>query len=242
MSGTDHRDRWADDLAAYALDALDESESRAVESHLAGCTECTERLRWLAPAVDVLPATVPQQEPPPELRARLMAIAEAEAPAEPVVTRAGSSWRERLGLSGWSLRPAVAGLAVLLVVAAGVTGYVLHDGGSTGPGAETYAARGVGEGKLAHGTLEVDGDRGALTVANLPPTEPGEVYQAWVEDSPEHGGAVHPSSVFVVSDDGSGSVMIPHGLERADRVMVTREPKGGSEKPHESSIINANID
>jgi hypothetical protein len=88
----------------------------------------------------------------------------------------------------------------------------------------------------------VEGDRGALTVANLPPTGPGEVYQAWVQDSPEHGGAVHPSSVFVVSDDGSGHVAIPHGLSAAERVMVTREPKGGSEKPHESSVLTADLD
>ena len=53
---------------------------------------------------------------------------------------------------------------------------------------------------------------------------------------------MHPSSVFVVSASGKGTVMIPHGLEGADRVMVTREPVGGSEKPHESSIITVELD
>ena len=45
-----------DDLAAYALGALDEREAGAIEDHLDGCERCRERLRWLAPAVDLLPA------------------------------------------------------------------------------------------------------------------------------------------------------------------------------------------
>ena len=48
--------------------------------------------------------------------------------------------------------------------------------------------------------------------------------------------------MFVVADDGSGTVMIPHGLSQAERVMITREPKGGSEKPHESSVLTADLD
>lgn len=248
MSDTiDHREQWGEDLAAYALDALSEPEAAALESHVAECDWCTERLRWLQPAIDILPATVPQEEPPPALRARLMEVVESEAPARaeaPAPAGASQrSWSERLGFSGWSLRPALAGLAVLLIVAAGVAGYALSGDDTTGgQTTETFTARGVGEGKLAHGTLEVQGDKGSLQVANLPATKPGEVYQAWVEDTPEQGGAIHPSSVFVVADDGSGHVVIPSGLEAADRVMVTREPKGGSEKPHESSIITANLD
>lgn len=248
MSNTiDHREQWGEDLAAYALDALSEEEAAALERHVADCDWCAERLRWLQPAIDVLPATVPQEEPPPAVRARLMEVVESEAPARseaPAARDAAArpSWRERLGLSGLTLRPVLAGVAVLLVVAAGITGYALRDDGTSGPPAQTFTARGVGDGKLAHGTLEVQGDKGSLQVANLPPTKPGEVYQAWVEESPEHGGAVQPSSVFVVADDGSGNVVIPHGLEAADRVMVTREPKGGSEKPHESSIITAKLD
>ena len=247
MSETfDHRDDWGDDLAAFALDALDEREAQLVARHVAECDACAERLRWLAPAVDVLPATVAQQDPPPELRSRLMEIVEGEAAAEaPAAAPAPRrSWAERLGLSGASLRPALAGMAAFLVIAAGVTGYVLRDGSDAEPASpsESYAAVGTGPKSLAHGTLEVNGDEGSLRVANLPATRRGEVYQAWVQDSVEHGGAVHPSSVFVVSDDGSGNVMIPHGLENAERVMVTREPVGGSEKPHESSLVTAELE
>lgn len=244
MSASDeHGARWDDDVAAYALDALDDREAATVAEHVAECERCAVRLRWLAPAVDVIPAAVAQQDPPPELRERLMAIVEREAAAEGATAPARAERRpllERLGLGGLLLRPAMAGLAALLLVVAGVVGYAVRDGGDAS--SKVYAAVGQGQGSLAEGTLRVDGDSGLLTVRGLPETDRDEVYQAWVEDRPELGGEVHPSSVFVVSDDGIGDVAIPHGLEDAERVMVTREPRGGSDTPHENSLITAELD
>ena len=244
MSPADeHGARWDDDVAAYALDALDERESRMVADHLAECDRCAERLRWYAPAVNVLPAAVPTEEPPPALRARLMEIVEREGAVEQAPAAAPPARRslaDRLGLSGFPLRPAMAGLAAFLLLAAGVLGYALRDGSDSGP--QVYAAVGQGQGSLAKGTLRVDGDSGMLEVHGLPEAKRDEVYQAWVEERPEAGGEVHPSSVFVVSDQGVGDVAIPTGLEDAQRVMVTREPRGGSETPHESSLITAEIE
>ena len=80
-SRNDHAERWNAELAAYALDALDAEERRLVEEHIAGCAACGERLRWMQPAVDVLPATVPPEAPPPELKARIMDVVEREAAA-----------------------------------------------------------------------------------------------------------------------------------------------------------------
>lgn len=239
----EHGERWDDEVAAFALNALDERESQAVAQHIAECERCAARLRWLEPAIDVLPASVAQQDPPPELRARLMGIVELEGDSEEVPASPRRERRplvERLGLSGLALRPAIAGLAAFLLLAAGVLGYALRDDGDSG--AEVYAAVGQGQGSLAEGTLHVDGDSGTLEVRGLPATDRDEVYQAWVEDRPELGGEVHPSSVFVVSQDGVGGVAIPHGLENAERVMVTREPRGGSETPHESSLITAELE
>ena len=244
MSATDeHGARWDDDVAAYALDALDEREAAAVARHVADCERCASRLRWLLPAVDVIPAAVSQQDPPPELRERLMTIVEREAAVGEQPRPAPHARRpllERLGLGGMSLRPAMAGLAALLLVVAGVVGYAVRDGGESE--ARVYAAVGQGQGSLAEGNLQVEGDSGTLTVSGLPATDRDEVYQAWVEDRPELGGEVHPSSVFVVSADGVGDVAIPHGLENAERVMVTREPRGGSDTPHENSLITAELE
>ena len=104
------------------------------------------------------------------------------------------------------------------------------------PTAPAYAAvADRSEGSLASGTLEVDGDEGTLTVASLPPTERDEVYQAWVQTDGQ-GGAVEPSSVFVVARRRHAATSRSRTASTTPReVMVTREPEGGSEKPHESA-------
>lgn len=235
-----------DNLAAYALDALETREAALLEHHLAECSVCDERLRWLLPAVDVLPVTVAQVDPPPALRERLMSVIESEAAASSVESApapAPKSPLRRLRISflgDFSMRPALAGLGVALLIAGGVAGWAVRDGSSTD--ARTFAAKPLNGKSLATGTLEVNGDQGSLMVRNLPPTRKGEVYQAWLQEpNGDGGGSVVPSSVFVLSKDGSGTVAIPSGLDHAARVMVTREPKGGSKVPGESALISAVI-
>lgn len=242
----DHGERWNADLAAYALDALDAGERRVVEEHLAGCDSCSERLRWMLPAVDVLPATVAPQAPPPNLKAKLMDVVEREAAlvaaAEGADRPAAAEPRSRRGFSGFSLRPVLAGLAVFLLLGAAVTGYALRDTGTDEAAPEAvYTAEAERPSSPATGRLEVNGDAGMLHVSNLPPTHDDEVYQAWIQDRGSAGGSVHASSVFVVSEEGVGDVAIPHGLSKASRVMVTREPKGGSKHPSENSLLTAEM-
>jgi hypothetical protein len=64
-----------------------------------------------------------------------------------------------------------------------------------------------------------------------------EVYQVWVA----HGDTVEPSSIFVVDSSGSGNASIPSIPEGADRVMITREPAGGSAKPHGEPVLSAEL-
>lgn len=241
--GPEHSERWYDDLAAYALGALEPAEAESVERHLESCEPCRERLHWLVPAVDLLPATVTQQEPPPALRDRLLAVVAEEAAAteDPVArsTLAGpprSTWLS--ALDRFSVRPALAGVGVALLLVAGIAGYALR--GEAGTETSTYAAVPLSGSSPAEGTLEVSGDSGTLEVRNLPAAGRHEVYQAWVRRTGD-GGGIQPSSVFVLSKDGSGRVAIPSGLDGAAEVVVTREPVGGSESPHESPLITAKL-
>jgi Anti-sigma-K factor rskA, C-terminal/Putative zinc-finger len=248
----EHWARWGDEIAAYALDALSGDDLDEFTAHLSDCPICAERLRWLAPAVDVLPAAVAPQRPPPALKSRLMDVVNREAEMieaseDPNRSIADGSRRAHGGdrgsrFLGLSLRPALAGLGVALLLVAGIVGYAINDSGTDGTTATTYEATADEPGSPATGMLAVEGDAGSLHVANLPATHRGEVYQAWIQDeSGPGGGAVHPSSVFVVAEGGEGDVAIPHGLSEARRVMVTREPKGGSKLPSENPVLTAEM-
>ena len=225
----EHRDR-RDELAAYALGALDERETAELERHLEGCDRCREHLRWLDPALEVLSESVQRIEPSPGLRERLMGEVRADAEMRAAIGPAAASrprsavgdrWRRLL------LRPAV-GLAGVAIVAAGIAGWELR---GEDYGIETTPVVRSGE---VTASIERMGDAGTLQVAGLKQLGTGQVYQAWVQ----HGAEIVPSSLFAARRDGTASAAIPHYLEGADAVMVTVEPRGGSTQPGSEPVVN----
>jgi hypothetical protein len=224
-----------DDMAAYALGALEAREERAVADHLAGCPACTEQLRnRLAPAVQVLAESVEQLSPPAELRERLLGIVREEAEAGQVDAAAAASRRpRRTGLPGFLLRPA-AGIAALTIVAAGVAGYLLNDDGgggvSTIPIPEVEA--GVG------GSLVVADGSATLSAHGLPQLAKGAVYQVWVAQ----GSSVRPSASFVPGPDGSASAAVSEDLPDGAQVLVTREPRPGLAAPTGPALLRVSVE
>lgn len=229
MSAEDHQ-RWEDDLAAWMLGALEEPEAQALEAHLAGCERCRTDLNWLGPAVDVIPASVTPIAPPPRLRGALLGIVRTEARKESR-SRSGRRW------FGWLAvpRPAIAALGAAALVAAGVAGYAL---GVDSDGEETFTAQPSKEVPSASAELVVDGDSGTLHASGLPPLRADRVFQAWVRD--EGTTDLRPSTVFVSQRDGSATASIPE-LGNAAQVMVTREPRGGSDEPTTTPLLEANL-
>ena len=71
-------------MEAFALDALDPDEEERVQDHLDGCGQCSEVVDRYQETAALLARTVDPQEPPPDLRARLMqAVSREEPPAPP---------------------------------------------------------------------------------------------------------------------------------------------------------------
>jgi anti-sigma-K factor RskA len=222
---------WRADLVAYLLGSLEDDERAAVEQHLEGCEACREELRWLQPAVDLLPESVAQVEPPPQLRERLLAEVSADPDAAPARHAPERKPAGRGLWRGFLLRPAT-GFAVLALAAAAVIGYTLNDGGS-GPQTTTVRAQGAGS---LRATLERSGDSGTLKLTGLAQAPSARVYQAWVQ---EPGGRIDAvGSLFDARHNGTANVSLERHLDRAKVVMVTAEPRRGSSQPTSPPLIS----
>jgi anti-sigma-K factor RskA len=237
MTELGHRE-CADVLGAYALGALSQDEAERVRRHIERCPTCRDELDGLRAAVDALPASVEQIEPPRGLKQRLMAIVEAEAellraagdaadrPAGEAARPRGRRW---LAAPRW--RPAAAfGLACAIAVAV----IVLSAGGA---GPRTIRAQ-VSPSLRAAGvraSVQVRGSRAELVVSGLPLPAADHVDELWVQ----HGASVpQPAGTFVVR---SGSVEASRPVRSGDLVLVTVEPGGGTPAPTTSPLLVARV-
>ena len=226
-----------DDLNGYALGALDPADERAVSEHLPDCERCSTELRErINPAVGVLAESVPQLEPPPELRERLLEIVRAEAEAGGAEAAAATAprRRRRLRLGPVVLRPA-AGLAALAVAGAGVAGYLANDG-DDGGGSSTVPVTATGAG--TGGSLVVAEDSAVMSVHGMPQLPKGAVYQIWVAE----GSSVRPSSSFVPDPSGRGTAAVQESLPEGSQVLVTRESGPGHQAPTGVPLLSARVD
>lgn len=224
MSARDHA-RYQDDTGAYLLGALPDPERKAFERHLAGCEECQEEIARLTPAVELIPSSVEQLEPPQGLRTAIMAEVWRDAGS-------GAAERRPEPSRGWfasRLRPLTAVAAVVLLglaVAVGVT--QLGD-----DPARTVAAT-VAEGMPeAGGTLSIEDGEGTLELHDMPDLGGTRVYQVWVQ----HEDRMVPAQTFEAGGDGT-SVVELSDLGQADGVFVTREARGGAQVPSEEPIVS----
>jgi anti-sigma-K factor RskA len=237
MSGADRsHEQVRDDLAAYALGALPEPEAATLEQHLAECDSCRAQLRWLEPALDLLPASVEQHRPPGALRDRLMETVRAEAGREAPSDAVAK--RRRFGLRLPALRPAIA-FAAVAVLAVGIgVGYGLSDGGSNEATSGSASTEVVPLGPTSvGGTLERQGGLATLRLERMPKLRRDQVYEVWIE----RGDQLEASTLFVLDSEREATAAVQGELTGADRVLVTAEPRGGSEHPTGAPLLEARL-
>ena len=109
-----------DDLELYALGALEQPATARIARHLAECPACRAQAAELAGIVDELAGALPDREPPPALRGRILASAisaisaiSAEAGGAPAPVRRETEWSFR---TRRSVRVAALAAAVALLV------------------------------------------------------------------------------------------------------------------------------
>jgi anti-sigma-K factor RskA len=223
--------RWADTAGAYVLGAMPSGERDEFEAHMATCAVCQEEVDELRPAAEALPMASPPMLPPPELKDRIMAEVEREAtllaageradrPAPKPARRERPRW-----LSGWRLAP----VAAALLIAGVLLGSAL-----SGPDSQTYRFDRAGA------ELEVSDDGAVLVADDLPAPPEGRVYEVWL--MPEGSDTPSPTNVlFTPRSDGSAVAAVPGPLDDVRAVLVSDEPRGGSDSPTGEVLMSAEI-
>ncbi|QUQ62838.1 anti-sigma factor domain-containing protein [Kutzneria sp. CA-103260] len=107
-----------ENAVGWALYALEPAAERIVRTHLPACPECRQTVREIEQVGARLGESVDQHEPPPELRARLLAAIDQASPltASPVVS-IDTARRKRERRS----RGLLAAAAAVVIVLGGVT-------------------------------------------------------------------------------------------------------------------------
>jgi len=219
-------DEVEDLIGAYALGALPAETLSDVGEHLMSCEKHPEATDLRAAAAS-LAFAAEEQEPPPALKARLMAAVRGEA--APVPERAGFFDRLRRWRPQRAVPYALAGALAVAVAALVVT----NTGDSDDAGRATVALAG---GNNASGVLHVLEDGVVVVEAEgLEPLDSEQTYQVWAITSGQ------PASIGLLGPAPGGEALgaLRADLSGVDAVAVTAEPAGGSIAPTGKRVLEA---
>lgn len=223
-----------DDVAAYALGALDQAEADAFLRHLETCSICRDELASFEEVVNALPLSSPRHSAPPELKRRVLRTIEREPRGSAGRTPAGSA-PARGRRARWRVpRPALALATALAVAVAVVIG--LQTGSSQTGGTRIIHAQVTGQGTA---DLTLNGGHAQLVVRHFAPPPAGQIYEVWLKRG--SGSPIPTSALFSVTAAGEGDVAVPGSLHGVSLVMVTPEPAGGSRVPTHPAVISAKL-
>lgn len=244
----DEHERMRDDLAAYALGALDGDDRERIAGHLRECAACTRLLAEYEDAAGLLPFALPIQQPPEESRAAIMARVRQNGsqpgspPLNHTIPRRLDVEPRRLGVSrrlrpyGWA---AIAAAFVLLVLwnvnlerdRAGRGDLVADLAGTPADRVAAMVNTTAAPGASGRLYLEEDGRSAVLAVTGLPTLGEDRVYQFWfaTADSSRRDSA----GTFRVNDKGQAlvSLDVPGPLAQYEEIWITQEPANGSGIP-----------
>ncbi len=239
-------------VPAFVLGALDADEAARTESHLASCKQCARVLQEYRHVADALALSVPVVEPPPEFKGMTLrgAVEQDAREKRREPAHAPWPWWARLGFT-----PLLVGAVLAVVLVAAIWDLEQTAGIKQQLAAQqsfmtliAYAQgnaltiRGTSAAPLAVGKLYADSDSSvaALVTVNLPPPNPGKVYQAWLTSAD---GRQVSGGTFSVNGEGDGWLLVraPQQLGSYKQVSVTVEPGGGSSSPTTEPLLTAEL-
>ena len=224
-----------EDLPAYALGALEESEREALRAHIDDCLVCTRDLAQFEDALyEAVAVGAVDVEPPRDLRRRIV-MRHRDARGSAAVT-----WGQRV--RALLVRPIPAAvpiaLAVLLLISFAVVGDTRRQADEYG-----RALAGVADGRVvALAATEANRDaRAALVIPNrgapylivrLPAPPAGHAWEAWVL---KPGPRAVPAGV--ATSGGVFTLSLTAPLGAGEGVAVTLEPAAGSAQPTTQPVL-----
>jgi hypothetical protein len=177
---TEHHEAW-ELLPDVAAGVMAPEERDAVEQHLDDCPICRAELDTLRSAVELLRGAPAPLDPPPSLRARVLAIPEAAEREESDESVPVLRHRPRSGMSTGTRRLAVVVAAALVAAAAAIGGVLaFRDDGFQ---VDRSIAMRDGKGAWARADLGKEGSAGDIAMqlkAHLPPVGKGWYYEVWL--------------------------------------------------------------
>ncbi len=228
---------------AYAVDALSELERAQFQRHLGECASCAQEVLELQMTATRLGAAL-AEDPPPELKRRVLAEAMATR-QQPPNTRFATEERvkDRRRAPRWAIAAAAA--AIVGLAGTAVFGGIAYDNHTQLTAAREQAARAAdryapvadvlaaADLRTGHADASVGGggtvmmsrskDRLVFMAAQLRRNDPGRTYQAWFM-SP--GAAPKPAGL--ISGGQDGALLVADGLGGAEQFALSVEQAGGS--------------
>lgn len=233
---TEHHGRcpYADDVAPFAIGALDSDATDAFATHIEFCSSCRADVEELQGLASMLPLAAERRQPPPELMQRVMAAVRSEAEllraAGPEADR-GAARRSPRRI-GAGARGALVGVAAAAIVALVV---VLAGSGTS----EVRAVRAQIAYPSAQGRLQLRDGTGTLITAGMPGPGRGRVYAIWTQrpgEPPRFAGTLAP-------EPGSSAMRgkVEGDLDGVRTVMVTLERASVGGSPTAKPVLTATL-
>jgi anti-sigma-K factor RskA len=189
-------DDLQDQAALYALGALNPEETAAFEAALRGNMELRALVRELREALADLARNVPPQEPPAELKRRVLREIALEKQADSPARRDAPSFN----WLPWAIAALFLGFCGLLAFDRARLQRELADARASDPLAQAMLVSLVsptGDHPDARANVAWQPDRqsGVITINNMPPAGEGHDYQLWAVDAnhpdPINAGIIH---------------------------------------------------
>lgn len=253
-------DALKDLVPLHLLDLLEVEEEASLRRHLdGGCPRCASEVAATRQVLDLLPFSLPAEEPSPMVKARLHAAIRKERSAAPRAL----AWARATAAS-------VAAAIVAALLAGSIVGRRAETGLAglreqidrqteelaslrkqvraaqdsirlaSAPGVVVADLAGQGERSSSAARVFWDRqrDRWELYAANLPPAGPGKTYQLWLVTP---SAKISAGTFEATAEAATGSVQLPPGAGPVVAAAVTDEPAGGSPQPTGSILLLGKI-